>query len=116
VRGRQIDDTFRELSNALAASDEGARVQITVRRGAEPRSWSLDLEKHAATPTPKRGPKPDLEIVVQESTWWEIAEGRLSPPDAFRMGRLRIRGDANLGMRLYKVVAGEDGSTELCLG
>lgn len=115
-RGRRTDESIEELASALAGSGEAGRLQVTIRGGDKPRQFSIDLEGDSRSRQARKADEPDLEVVVQESTWWELVEGRLSPPDAFRRGKMRIRGDVHMGNRLYKFLAADDGSTELCLG
>ena len=117
TRNRDVAETFERMAAVLAESGETANVQITLRGAEEVRHWSLELMKEQATATSKakRASQPDLEIIVRESTWWDIAEGRLPPPEALRAGKLRLRGDAHLASRLYRQMAAENGSTEVCV-
>jgi putative sterol carrier protein len=115
-RGLKTDESVEQFASALAGSGEAGRLQLTIRGGDKPRQFSIELAGDRPSSQARKAEKPDLEVVVHESTWWEIVEGRLSPPDAFRRGRMRIRGDVHLGSRLYKFLAADDGSTELCLG
>jgi putative sterol carrier protein len=100
----------------LAGVAETGTVRITLRGKDKPLHLLVALGRKRGTTKAKGAGKPDLEVVLQEGTWWEIVEGRLSPPDAFRRGRMRIRGDVNLGSRLYKSLAADDGSTDICWG
>jgi putative sterol carrier protein len=115
-RGRKLDDTIEQFAAALAGGSESGSVRLTIRGGEDPRQFAIDLGRKSASSKARRADKPDLEIVLQETTWWEIAEGRLSPADAFRRGKMRIRGDVRLAGRLYKFVAADDGVTDICLG
>jgi putative sterol carrier protein len=115
-RGRKTEESVEQLAAALAGSGEAGRLQLTIRGGDKARQFSVELARNKASSQARKVSNPDLEVVVHESTWWEIVEGRLSPPDAFRRGKMRIRGDVHLGSRLYKFLAADDGSTELCLG
>jgi putative sterol carrier protein len=47
--------------------------------------------------------RPDVEIITRAETWWEIADGRLSPLEAFVKGRLRVRGKIELAKRIFLV-------------
>jgi putative sterol carrier protein len=115
-RGRKTDESVEQLASALAGSGESGTLQLTIRGVDELHEFSIDLEADSPSGQARMAENPDLQVVVRESTWWEIVEGRLSPPDAFRGGKMRIRGDVHLGSRLYKFLAADDGSTELCLG
>ena len=115
-RGRKTDDSVEQFASALAGSGEAGRIQLTIRAGKNPRQFDIELSGETSSIQAHEAENSDLEVLVNESTWWEIVEGRLSPPDAFRGGKMRIRGDAHLASRLYKFLAADDGSTELCLG
>jgi putative sterol carrier protein len=44
-----------------------------------------------------------VEIITEAETWWEIAERRLSPLEAFVTGRLRVRGNIERAKRVFLV-------------
>lgn len=60
----------------------GERGDETVAVTAGPDGSSVDAGADA----------PDLEVLLTEDTWRQIAGGRLSPLEAFGRGRLRVRG------------------------
>jgi putative sterol carrier protein len=43
----------------------------------------------------------NLEVVVSEETWVEMANGDLSPVDAYLAGRMEVTGDLEFAKRQY---------------
>lgn len=56
---------------------------------------------------------PDLEIITDEKTWSEISKGAYSPLKAFLDGKLRVRGNADLGRRILKKLGSGAGETDI---
>ncbi len=112
-RAEDLDQTFQRLAYSLQNSGKTATVQCTILGGDKPRHWSLELRgRECRVGDPVK--VPDLEIITKDATWWEIAEGKLSPLDAFREGRLRILGDTQLGSHLLKLAAEGGGAVAIC--
>jgi len=44
-----------------------------------------------------------VEIITRAETWWEIAEARLSPLEAFVTGRLRVRGNLERAKTVFLI-------------
>jgi hypothetical protein len=131
LRQADVGQTFHRLADLLSESGEQATVRCTLLAptGAGPgggdradlggggdRQWTLvparrkyRVVESGAVPGP-----PDIELITREPTWWEIAEGRLSPLDAFTEGRLRVLGDADLAARLLRKASGGTGVSVIC--
>ncbi|MCC5034809.1 SCP2 sterol-binding domain-containing protein [Streptomyces sp. WAC 00631] len=134
VRQADVGQTFHRLADLLSESGEQAIVRFTLLApagtgGTGPggadraesgsggdRQWTLVPAKRkyrvvegGAVPGP-----PDVELVTREAVWWEIADGRLSPLDAFTGGRLRVLGDADLAARLLRKASGGTGVSAIC--
>ena len=122
-----IGDSLMDVAATLNAAlkhldnmDVGGSVRITVATGAEPQKWDIDLHSKQCAPAKKtknqeREPGIDLELIMSETTWLEIAMGRLAPLEAFGAGRLRLRGDAGLANKLYERLKGDAGGvTSVC--
>jgi hypothetical protein len=114
-REESLDQTFHRLAYSLRNSGKTATVQCTILVGDAPRRWTLDLLGSDSRLQREPVQRPDLEIITRDTTWWEIAEGRLSPLEAFRQGRLRILGDTELGSHLLEL-AGDGGTAAICKG
>lgn len=116
-RGEHLEATFHRLSELLQDAVKEATVQVRILSEQSPRHWVIELKERSARVHTNALKRPDLEIVTREATWWEIADGRLSPLEAFRLGRLRLLGDTELGSLLLKRVAVRDsGAIAICGG
>jgi len=108
-----IDRTFRRLADFLRDSGKSAIVRWTILSPDGRREWTFELEGLDCRLSGEAAQIPDLELITRESTWWEIAEGRLSPLDAFLQGRMRVLGDAALGSHLLRHVAESGGAVSI---
>jgi hypothetical protein len=111
-REENLDQTFQRLADSLRDSGTTATVQCTILVADSPRHWTLDLQESDCRLQSEPVERPDLGIITRDTTWWEIAEGSLSPLEAFRQGRLRILGDTELGSRLLRLAA-DGGATAI---
>ena len=121
-RSAGIDGTFGRLTDLLRGSGMTGDVQCTILTGDTRRNWVIQLRakdcqlrRDAAASAPNAGAA-NLEIITSEATWWEVAEGSLSPLDAFVQGRLRIRGDTEFGSRLLRKITDGNGAVSICGG
>jgi putative sterol carrier protein len=106
--------SFERLADMLKLSGETADVQVDVVEGRRTRTWLLALRPKRATVSNDAMRRPDVHLIVARETWQRIAEGQLSPLEAFLSGRLRLRGDVSTATRLFKRAAGR-GMTEIPL-
>jgi len=102
--GRTVD----RLGELVGGSDVRGRVHVGVVHGAGDsgavRSWSLELGPDACTVSAHRTHRPDLEVLVAEETWRRLADGTLSPLEAFGRGDMRVRGDIALASRFVRLL------------
>ena len=113
-REEDLGETFTRLGDALRNSGRSGRVQCTILGPGEPRRWTLEVGERESRVKGEGTNAPDLEIITRETTWWDIADGSLSPLDAFRSGKLRILGDTNLGSHLLKLAGDGKGAASIC--
>jgi hypothetical protein len=115
-RGENIDKTFRRLADLLRDTGKTAILRCTILVADGRRHWTFDLQGTECRLHGDAVKAPDLEIITREATWWDIAEGRLSPLEAFAQGRLRITGNTELGSHLLRRVSDGDGAASICGG
>ncbi len=100
--------TFERLGELVGGSEVRARVHFGVVQGdgeAETvRSWSLELGPDVCTVSAERTHGPDLEVLLAEETWRRLAEGVLSPLEAFGQGDMRVRGDIKVAVRVVRLL------------
>lgn len=117
--GDDLAQTFHRLGGELEGAmqlerDESAAVLFTLLGEGRRSQWSLQIEGGSCSVQEREIEAADLEIVVREDGWWDIASGRLSPLEVFGEGRLRLRGDLSLAERLYAALASDDGTVAVC--
>jgi putative sterol carrier protein len=111
---QDLADTFQQMAAQLSDSGESAQVQFRILDGDERRYYCLSLDRYGCKASSDRAEEPALEVVTRSETWRQIAAGSLSPLDAFIQGKMRIRGDVELGKRLLRQLAGSEGQVDIC--
>ena len=101
---RDVGQTFERLAELVGGSPLRARVHFGIVDGDTldsdaVRSWSLELGTDHCQVRVARTPDPDLELLLKEETWWQIADGALPPLEAFGKGAMRVRGDLRVALR-----------------
>ena len=111
----ELATTFNRLAEILSKTQKGKplQLQFSIVDGDEekPTAWSVAIDKTGGKAAQKPAAEPDVEIITRAETWWEIAEGRLSPLEAFVTGRLRVQGSIERAKRVFLVdLAAEPGT------
>jgi putative sterol carrier protein len=117
LTGRSHDDiggSLRRMASALSKARERGRIHLRLAGATGESVWTVALGAKAPKVTAKAEGRPTVEIVTREETWARIADGVLSPLEAFVTGKLRLRGDAALAKRLVRTLSGNEGETEIC--
>src|SRR5262245_42843255 len=93
----ELATTFQRAAEILSKTTNGRPLQLQFsildKDSEEPTQWSVTITKEGGAVAQKAAERPDVEIITAAETWWEIADGRLSPLEAFITGRLRVRGN-----------------------
>ena len=97
---------LENLSAELARLDSQVRLDVEVLEGSDTHAWVLEcgLCRSLVRPRPRarNKKKPNVRVVVRHETWLQIAQGKLSPFEAFITGRLLVGGDTELAKRLVQ--------------
>ena len=109
---RDLDKTFQRMIELLEDSEESARIQFQIIRDTQPLCWCLELERRSCRVTREKIEHADFEIITKAKTWWQIAEGSLAPLRAFTQGKMRVRGNIELGQRVLKQLASSKDSSD----
>lgn len=104
---RRLGATFERMAELLAGMPGRARVQFVLLDGDQQRPWGLELRNKTCRMKATRVERPDLEIVTTPETWQRIAEGELSPIEAFLSGRLTVAGKLELAQVIVRRLAAD---------
>jgi putative sterol carrier protein len=77
------------------------RLEVRLIGSQGSHSYTFDILGGDCRVTRGSSEERDLEIVVSEETWVEIANGDLSPVDAYLAGRMEVTGDLEFAKRQY---------------
>src|SRR5215470_12584413 len=99
---KSLGETFHRMAELLHehAADESGHLQFRILSGETESVWTLAAVRKRWQVGEEEMEKPDFEIITDPETWWEIADGRLSPLRAFLQGRMRVLGNFELGKRV----------------
>lgn len=108
--GVDLDRTFTTLASVVGARQEALSVRFHITDGDAARSWSVDAGPEGGRVTAgEPAQPPGVELILDAETWQLIAEGTLSPLEAFGRGRMRVRGDIDVYRRFASRLERIDG-------
>jgi putative sterol carrier protein len=108
---RKLTAAEVSASDIAASMEAGARllkrgkdvgrleVQLIGKRGSN--SYTFDVLGGECRMSKGSPADSDFKVVVSEDTWVEIANGDLSPVDAYLSGRMQLSGDLEFAKRQY---------------
>lgn len=85
--------------NAEAASGMTKTIQWNIT-GEENGVWAFQIDNGAGRTIPGGIENPDITFTVSEKNWLAIAEGRLDSMKAFMTGKLKVKGDMTIAVKL----------------
>jgi hypothetical protein len=101
----QIGDVFEEMSkhfNANAATNLDASFQFNIS-GPSGGIWAFKIRNGSCQLVKGGVDKPSVEIALADQDWMAIRDGKLNSQIAFMQGKLKIKGDMNLAMKLQSI-------------
>jgi putative sterol carrier protein len=105
-----FDATFARLAQLVGTSQEALSVRFHLADGDAVRSWSVDAGPEGGQVTTEEPARPPgIELILDAETWKLIAEGTLTPLEAFGRGRMRVRGDIDVYRRFARRLELPDG-------
>lgn len=109
LRPRESDlgRSFEQLGKRARNPGIHAWVQFDVLEDDEGgksvvRSWSLKLDEETCEVHAGPTGRPDLQVLIHEALWWKLADGSLTPLQAFGQGGMRLRGDVSVARSLLR--------------
>jgi putative sterol carrier protein len=109
-----LRESFQQMGQALAEAKQQTRIHFRLLDADKREAWTLDIGPGKTTVRDKHIGKPKIEIIIRTEAWTEIAQGKLSPIEAFLKGRLRVRGDISMAKRLLRHLCEPDGVIDIC--
>ena len=100
-----VEGFFTELSENFDAS-KAAGISATFQfdiSGDNGGQWFVKVADNKAEVVKGEAESPDLTMSATDQNWQKIVSGELSGQTAFLTGRLKIRGDMSLAMKLQGV-------------
>lgn len=101
----QIGDVFEEMTkhfNAGAAKGINVTYQFNIS-GSEGGVWAFEIKDGKCQLIKGGVAAPSVEIALADKDWMSIREGKLNSQMAFMQGKLKIKGDMNLAMKLQSI-------------
>jgi len=98
---KRIPDMLK--ANPARAAEVNAIYQFNIT-GEGGGSWTVDLKKEGGAVS--EGTRDDAQCTIEckDSDFIAIVTGKMPGPQAFMMGKLKIKGDMSLAMKLGKVL------------
>jgi putative sterol carrier protein len=104
LRPTEIKESVEAAAKLLGRGKDVGRLQLRLVGEGRPTSYTFDVLAGECRVAASEAEEPDLDLVVSQDTWLEIANGSLSPVDAYLTGRMEIAGDIEFAKRQYAKV------------
>lgn len=101
----QIGDVFEEMAKHFksgAATGLNVAYQFNIS-GPQGGIWAFKIVNSACELVKGGVDAPSVEISLADKDWMAIREGKLNSQMAFMQGKLKIKGDMNLAMKLQSM-------------
>jgi putative sterol carrier protein len=113
VRSSDIAASMEAGASLLKRGKDVGRLEVRLigKRGSN--SYTFDVLGGECRMSKGSPAESDFEVVVSEETWVEIANGDLSPVDAYLTGRMELSGDLEFAKRQYAKVMARGSAEDL---
>lgn len=111
---KQVDIYFKNLAKLLEGTKLSGIIQFRISFD-EPKYYHLDIKGEKSSFNIGTHEKPHVEVLIKPDAFVKIADNSISPIEAVATGKLRIRGDLKLGMKLYKRIITTEGKIAPCI-
>lgn len=100
---REIFESMRDKIDPAKTKGVKAVYQFEIT-GADAGNWYADVQDGSFTISEGTAPNPNVTITSDSADWAKIVTGELNTQMAFMSGKLKIKGDMGLAMKLPSVV------------
>jgi pimeloyl-ACP methyl ester carboxylesterase len=94
----RVSKAFTTLPERYLGAEEGFEATYQIRLGDIGRTWEVRARPDRCDVYPSPGPRSDVVIGTDATTWLALREGKLSGLDAFAQRRLYARGNLDLAV------------------
>jgi len=99
---------FDELSKKIAATPDLVKTvagvyQFDISSGGKTRSWTVDLKNGKGSVSEGAAPKADCTLVAADDDFVGMMTGKANSQQLFMQGKLKIKGNMGLAMKLNKL-------------
>ncbi len=97
-----VDESFvtmQSIFNPSAAAGLNKTFQWDIS-GEQAGKWALKIANQTCELVRGEAENPSITLIMKDADWLAIAEGKLDPMNAFATGKVKIKGDMMLAMRV----------------
>ena len=97
-----VNETFEAMPGRFR-SDKAAGVNATIQydiTGDQGGTWHAVIKDKACIVGPGPAPNPTLTLTMAAQDWLDMVSGKLSDQMAFMSGKLKLKGDMGLAMKV----------------
>src|SRR6266404_4856221 len=97
-----VKDSFDAMQNRFNADKAGginAVIQYDIK-GDDGGQWHVTIKDGTCVITPGPAGSPDLTLELSANDWFDMASGKTTGPTLLFTGKLKIKGDMGLAMKL----------------
>ena len=102
----EVAEVFQQINDRLTA-EKASKINSTYLFDVEGEKWFADLTKSDGPwITAGEGEAKCTITVDNAADWVSIASGKTNPTSAFMTGKLKLKGDMSLAMKLQGLLSG----------
>ena len=97
-----VNETFQAMPGKFRA-DKAAGVSATIQydiTGDQGGTWHAVIKDGACTVNPGAAANPNLTLTMASQDWLDMVAGKLPGQQAFMSGKLKLKGDMGLAMKV----------------
>ncbi len=97
-----IEKVLPERFDGSKAAGINAVVQFEIS-GENGGNWYITIRDQKLEVSEGTAPSPNMTLKMKDSDYVDLVNGKLSGQRAFMTGKLKFKGDMNLGMKMQKL-------------
>merc|ERR1712232_1478336 len=106
------DKVFNELGERLKSTPQivkqvKAVILWNVKGKSSSKHWTVDLKNGNGFVKEGKHGKPDVTITIGDQDYVNLVLGKLNPQQAFMSGKLKLKGNMSVAMKLDKVIGAQ---------